>query len=98
MPTQEEIFRVESNTQLEYKNLLIGVAGIWEEEFTDSTGVTRNGVTAGLWIYVKDNRSQDQSLRVYVGQEFPVEQYKISVVDIEQGSKKPIVTLKISEP
>jgi hypothetical protein len=65
------------------KGVAIGVGNIWEEEYTPVGETPRSGLTAGLFISVEGDASQNRHLRVYPGQEVHVPGYRLHVVSVE---------------
>jgi hypothetical protein len=81
---EENTYIIKSSTQLTYKTLRIGAGNIWREDYTDAAGSTKQGLTAGLWIYVKDHDEQNQQVRVYPGEILTVGEYKITVLHVAE--------------
>jgi hypothetical protein len=79
-----DVVTVESNTQITIGDVRIGVGNIHEEEYTPEGGTPRRGLTAGLWIYVRENPAQDRHVRVYPGQAVMVPGYRLVIVAVER--------------
>jgi hypothetical protein len=79
-----ETVTVESNTQITLGEVRIGVGNIHEEEYTPAGGTPRRGLTAGLWISVRDNPTQDRHERVHPGQTVMVPGYRLVIVAVER--------------
>jgi hypothetical protein len=79
-----ETVTVESNTQITLGDVRIGVGNIREEEYTPEGGAPRRGLTGGLWIYVRDNPTQDRHERVHPGQTVMVPGYRLVIVAVER--------------
>ena len=96
----EDTYRISSNTQFTFGDLRIGAANFWEDEYVDEQGMTKRGPTAGLWIFVRDDPSQDQVVQVHVGQELTFSQYRIRVVEIghEGGNFVRVAISIVDEP
>lgn len=74
--------------------LRIGVGNIWEEEYTAADGTTATGLTAGLWLFVRDQPALDRHVRVHAGQLVELAGHQIAVVAVaEEG-----VTLRVALP
>lgn len=92
-----ETARIQANTQLTYKDLKIGTGNFWEEEYTNGNKETSKGLTAGLWIYVKDQPKEDKTLRVFPGMKIDVVGYQILVKSVSQENGKQFVELIIEK-
>ena len=57
---------------------------IQEEEYTPEGGTPRRGLTAGLWIFVRQDPTQDRHIRVYPGQSVMVPGYRLVIVAVER--------------
>jgi hypothetical protein len=79
-----ETVTVESNTQITLGDVRIGVGNFSEEEYTPEGGTPRRGLTAGLWIYVRDNPTKDRHVRVHPGQTVMVPGYRLVIVAVER--------------
>jgi hypothetical protein len=75
---------VQATTQLHLRGVAIGVGNIWEEEYRTAGGESRNGLTAGLFISVRDDPSQNRRIRVHPGQEVSVPGHLLHVVAVEE--------------
>jgi hypothetical protein len=95
---QSNTFTVVSTGQLTYQSLRVGVGNIWQEEYTDAKGVTQQGITAGLWFFIREDSSLNRNVRVYIGQDVTVGRYSVHVLDIKDepqgGSVQMTVTRK----
>ncbi|HDQ73170.1 MAG TPA: hypothetical protein ENN19_13920 [Chloroflexi bacterium] len=92
----ENTYLISSATEMAYdSNLRIGAGNFWQEEYVDEEGVKQRGVTAGLWLMVLDGSSQDQHVRVHVGQGVVFDEYVIKIVEIGQGTRAPFVRVAI---
>lgn len=78
-----DVFRVEAQNQLTYKDLKIGVAGFYQETYTDAAGQLQNGLTAGLYIYHRTDRSLNRFITSYKGMKFTVGEYDVEVQQVE---------------
>lgn len=74
------------NTQGEVEKLRIGVGNIWEEEYTSDEGESKKEMTAGLWVFYRNQKSLDKQITVYIGKSFDVGEYRIKVINIKEGS------------
>ncbi len=61
---------ITKNTQGTYDDVRIGAGNFREEAYTDERGQSARGFTAGLWISVRDDASQDRAIRVHRRQRF----------------------------
>lgn len=85
----DELF-IGSNTQGSYRDLRIGIGNIKSGEY-EIDGVKKTGVTATLWISIRDKSEENKTITVYIGQSFEIDRYKITVHDIHGE----LVTLRI---
>lgn len=92
-----ETARIQANTQFTYKDLKIGTGNFWEEEYTNDKSETIKGLTAGLWIYVKDNSQEDRTLRAFPGMKIDVAGYQIFVTSVFEENGKQFVELVIDK-
>lgn len=84
-----DLVSVALNQQATVRNFLrIGLGFISRE---------KNGLTAGLWIYVRGDSSKDQVATVHIGQSLNVAGYSFFVEGI-QGGKRGSVLLRILPP
>ncbi|MEK7131360.1 MAG: hypothetical protein AAB797_01310 [Patescibacteria group bacterium] len=82
---------IRSNTQGQYGgDLRIGAGNIGIHDY-EIDGVKKTGLTATLWVSVRDKSAENKTITVYIGQSFEINKYKITVHDI-QGE---LVTLRI---
>src|SRR5687768_14121125 len=58
------LYTIEETTQIHLNGVAIGVGNIWEEDYTPPSGGSTRGLTAGLFISVKEDPSQNRTLRV----------------------------------
>ena len=87
VPTMDaQSYQVRANTQLTVEDLRIGVGNLREGSYVDAQGAPQHGLTAGLWLYVRDDPSQNRQVRVYAGQTITVSKYVITITDINAGS------------
>ena len=93
MAENEYILR--SNTQMEYEDLRIGAGNFRKEKCIDEQGTEYKCLTAGLWIYYRNDSSLDQKVRVHAGQEVTIGIYQILINDVTDDSKNPFVRLSI---
>jgi hypothetical protein len=77
------LYTIEETTQIHLNGVAIGVGNIWEEDYTPPGGGSTRGLTAGLFISVKEDPSQNRTLRVHPGQEVTVPGYRLQVVSVE---------------
>jgi len=91
----EATFDLLANTQLTFHSLRIGMAGIAAEDFVDATDANQNGLRAGLWIFYREDPTQDCVVRVHAGQSLTVAGYQIDVLTI-QPDKPSAIKLRLT--
>jgi hypothetical protein len=92
-----ELQRTVANTgQVTIGDLKIGVGNIWVGEYTDAQDNTQEGLTTGLWFFIRNREDLDHSVRVYVGQTIEVADYQVRVLDIK--SDGPVILGIIPPP
>jgi hypothetical protein len=94
----ENEFKLKSNTQMEYEDLRIGAGNFRKEECTDQQGSKSKCLTAGLWIYYRNDSNLDQQVRVQPGQVITVGVYQIQINDVVDDSNTSFVRLAITKP
>lgn len=77
-----------------HDEIRIGLGFVSKEDFIDVQGRAKNGLVAGLWIYVRGDSSQDQVIKVHVGQRLNAAEYRFFVEAIE-GGKAPSILLRV---
>ena len=77
---------IESSTQLHLDGVGVGVGNIREEEYTPSDGTPVRGLTAGVFISVEADTSQNQTLRAFPELEIEVPGYRLRVLTVEAAS------------
>jgi hypothetical protein len=86
---------IEASTQATFDDTLrIGAGNIWDEDYTDASGQPQHGLTAGLWLFVRDRAELNRRERVYPGQILEVAGYKIVVTEVGEDA----VVLAITPP
>ncbi len=93
----DTVYDLRANTQLTHHSLRIGAAGIGPRDYVDEAGISRHGLTAGLWIFYREDEAQDRRLWAYPGQALTVAGYHIQVVAIDPTAPGH-VQLRLSEP
>lgn len=86
---------ISANTQAEIEKLRIGVANVWEREFTDNAGKSRNGTTAQVWISHRDDEKLDMTDVVYPGKDIQVGQYRVHVTHVVKEGEGGLVRLEV---
>jgi hypothetical protein len=81
-----DVITITENTQATRGDLKIGAGNIWEEEYVDATGAKKKGPTAGLWIYVRNDDSKNQTVRVHPGQILHVASFTLEVKSVTEDS------------
>jgi hypothetical protein len=84
------VYDLYANTQLTHRALRLGAAGIGRMD-------DEAPVTAGLWIFYRDDPAQDQQTRVQAGDTLRVAGYQIEVLRVEAGPPAR-VELRLSDP
>lgn len=79
---------IESNTQATEGDLRIAAFNFREESFKDPTGKDSKGMTCALSVFVKDDETKNQKLRVHRGQKFDVAGRAFEVVEVLPSSVK----------
>ena len=77
-------FAIQTNTQLTFQTLKIGVGNIWPEDYLTRDGETVNGLTVALWLFVEDKSDLDQTVRVHPGMTLEIGAYLINIVDVRE--------------
>lgn len=77
-------FAIQTNTQLTFQTLKIGVGNIWPEDYLTRDGETVNGLTVALWLFVEDKSDLDQTVRVHPGMTLEIDAYLINIVDVRE--------------
>jgi hypothetical protein len=91
-----EFYFVSDSAQLTVDNTLrIGAGNIWEEEYTDKNGEIVQGITAGLWFFIRNQPELNQHIRVHKGQNLEIAGYQVNIVDIVKDEG---VSLRIIPP
>jgi hypothetical protein len=86
---------VAASTQATFDDTLrIGAGNIWAEDYTDASGQQQHGLTAGLWLFVRDRAELNRHERVYPGQVIEVAGYQIAVREVGEHA----VVLAITPP
>jgi hypothetical protein len=80
-------FTINENTQVQVEKLRIGVANIWEREYTDD-GQVKKGLTAVLAISYRDDDAKSGNHVVFPGKTVTVGEYRILVKAVDQDEKK----------
>lgn len=84
---------IEASTQATFDDTLrIGAGNIWDEDYTDAAGQPQHGLTAGLWLFVRDRAELNRRERVYPGQTLEVAGYKIVVTEVGEDAVVVAIT------
>lgn len=86
---------VTANTQAEIEALRIGVANIWERDFTVAGGATKKLMSAQLWISHRDDEKQDRVETVYPGRFVHVGRYRIQVTHVVKEGDGGVVRFEV---
>jgi len=92
-----QLITIERNTQATIGDIRIGAGNFHEESYTSDDGVPRTGMTAGLWIYVRDDSSKNRHVRVHAGQILSVPGYRLEVVAVERTAVR-LAVIKSADP
>jgi hypothetical protein len=87
---------VMDGTQMHLEGVGVGVGNIWEAEYVTEDGTRKRGPTAGLWISVEEDTSQNRHLRVHDGFDVNVPGYRLHVVSVGESSVE-IAVIKLPE-
>ncbi|MGH2584956.1 MAG: hypothetical protein ACRDJE_08585 [Dehalococcoidia bacterium] len=87
-----QLITIERNTQATIGDIRIGAGNFHEEGYTSDDGVPRTGMTAGLWIYVRNDSSKDRHVRVHAGQILSVPGYRLEVVTVDRTAVRLAVS------
>ncbi len=66
-------------------DLKIGAGNFGVETYRDPDNVEREGLTCGLWFFVRDQDALNRSQRVYPGALIEIAGYQVHVDYIEEG-------------
>jgi hypothetical protein len=77
---------VQSGTQMQVGDVRIGVANIWQEDYLTADGMAKRGLTAALFISVKDQPSMSRNVRAHPGLELDVPGYRLKVAGVEANA------------
>ncbi len=80
-------------------DLKIGAGNFGIETYRDQDNVEREGLTCGLWFFVRDQDALNCSQRVYPGAVIEIAGYQVSVDGVEQGrDQSHYVLLTVTMP
>jgi hypothetical protein len=86
---------IADTTQAQFGDTLrVGAGNIWDERYETVDGTMVSGLTAGLWLFVRDQPELNRHERVWVGQVLTVADYTITVIAIEAAG----VSLSVALP
>ena len=83
---------IATNTQATVDDVRIGAGNFWDEEW-DEGGQKKKGKTAMLWIYVRDDASKNDKIRVHPGSKFTASKLKFEVTSVDDTT----VQLRVTE-
>ena len=95
-PSEPQTVYIPVNAKMRTDDLGIGLGYVRESEYTDEKGAKAKGLVAGLWIYVKDDASKNQTPEVREGQLLQVAGNDILVEALTAGQNGS-VRLKIQK-
>ena len=93
----EEEFVLESNGQLTFHSLKVGAAGIKPVKTEQGVGVEPPALSVGLWLYYREDPSQDQAVRLAKGESIEVAGYRVDVVDLSLEGRG-LAKLRVRKP
>jgi hypothetical protein len=67
------------------------------KKYTAESGKEEFGLTAVLWMWIKERPETQTSLRVHIGQILSFEEYIIEVIRIERDSRELFAEVEITE-
>lgn len=73
---------IKSNAVFSNDVFNIAIANFRRSEYVDESGQTVNGQTAAMYVYHKENQTEDSPVRVYEGFSTVIDGYQIVVLDI----------------
>jgi hypothetical protein len=88
------IVRLASNTQATLGNVRIGAGNFRDDDYVDGLGESKNGPTAGLWLFIQDRPAEDRHLRVGTGSSFTAGRLSFEVLEVTNDT----VYLRYSPP
>jgi hypothetical protein len=86
------------NTQATIEDVEIAAGNMREEEFTDEHGREREELTAALWLSVRDDASQNRTVRVHRGQKLSVGAITLEVRSVEDDAVHVAATARPRVP
>jgi hypothetical protein len=84
-PAEEGVTVIRTGTQATFGALRVGTGNIWEADFTDADGQSKRGLTAGLWLFFRDDAASNRHERVHEGSEVQAGDVKIHVVAVTES-------------
>jgi hypothetical protein len=82
------VITITTNTQITLDDLRIAAFNVREETYKDDKGADKKGLTAALQVFVRDDESKNQKLRVHAGQTFSASGKTFEVVSVEKTGVK----------
>lgn len=80
-------YLVNSNTQIEVRDLRLATANFETTEIVDNEGKKRREKTAAVWLFFRNQSEHDTTVRMYAGQMIEVNSYKITMLEIGSNSR-----------
>lgn len=90
-------FILKSNRQMQYEDLRIGAGNFRKEDCADPQSAKTKCLSAGLWIYYRNDSSLDQQVRVQTGQSIMVGVYQLQIIDVFEDLKTSYVKLTVTK-
>lgn len=80
--TGGELVSIPDATQATLDDVKLGVGNIWDEEYKDASGAAKTGLTAGIWIFIRDDAKKNTTMRAYPGMKFSASKLDLEVKSI----------------
>jgi hypothetical protein len=77
---------IESGTQAQLGDVRIGAGNIWEAEYLRTDDTRETGLSAALWISVRDDQAGGHALRVGRGSTFSAGGFVFDVIEVSDDT------------
>ena len=81
-PKEPSVLVINSNTQATLDDLKLAAFNFRDETYRDEAGVEKQGRTCALHIFVRDDDSKDQKLRVHKGQKLTASGKSFEILEV----------------